>query len=142
MIKRSFDLPLLLRNIQGTVFEDKAEDFKKWFNMPNNLMFTKGDNVGLATYEYPGVYTLHWFFQARGREAIDLGKAMVANLFENYGMETARGLIRKDLAASRWAVRKVGLKSHGFLTDANGREIELFAITKQEFLDNLKKETK
>lgn len=138
MIKRVFDLPLLLRSIEGTDFT--PEDFKTWFDMPRNLMFADGENVGLATYEYPGVYSVHWFFKVRGRKALDLGRDMVKNLFENYGAETVRGFIKKDLKASRWAARQIGLRSRGFITFEDGEVSELFISTKEDFLNNLKED--
>lgn len=140
MIKRSFDLDLLLRATDLPEIHSTRQDFITWFNMPNNLMFAEGENVGLATFDYPGLYTLHWYFKVKGREAIDLAKRMLANLFENYGAEAVRGLIREDLKAARWACRQVGLKSHGLIEFPNGQKDELFTITKDEFLNSLNKE--
>jgi len=135
VIKRVFDLPLLLRATDTPEFADQREVFTEWFDKPKNLMFADGDNVGLATYEYPGVYSVHWFYQVRGREALDLGRAMCQNLFDNYGAETLRAIIEKRLKASRWATRQIGFKSHGFVTTAEGEE-ELFFATKAEFEGN------
>ena len=142
MIKRSFDLPLLLKVTDTPAIRATADDFRLWFENPRNLMFTEGRNVGLATYEYPGLYSVHWFFEVRGRKAIDLGKRMVKNLFENYGAEVVRGFIRVDLKASRWAARQIGLKSFGIVTFADGEDNELFCVTKKEFLDSLEKDIK
>lgn len=133
MIKRSFDLDLLLK-ITGEYNIAPPEDFIKWFNMPMNLMFVEGDNIGLATYEYSGVYNVHWYYTARGREAIELAKRMIANLFENYGAEIIRGMIETKLKASRWACRQVGLTSHGIIYDPKYGECEMFTATKDEFL--------
>jgi hypothetical protein len=134
MIRRVFDLPLLLESIKGSVFADKVEDFKTWFEMPHNIMLVEGKNVGLATFEYPGVYSVHWFFKARGREAINLGRAMLKHLFDNYDAKIARGLIRVDLKPGRWAARQVGYKSHGIMKFEDGTENEVFTITKADIL--------
>lgn len=104
-------------------------------------MFECGENVGLATYEFPGLYTVHWYFTVRGRDAINLAQAMLKNLFENYGAKGVRGYVRTDLKASRWATRQVGLKSFGLITFADGEEHELFYVTKKDFLDKLKDKT-
>lgn len=138
MIKRSFDLDLLLRATNLPEIHSNQEDFRTWFDMPKNLMFTEGENVGLATYEYPGVYTVHWYYKVRGREAIELGKRMLKNLFDNYGAETVRGVVRTDLKASRWAARQVGYKSVGIFKFPDGSENEIFILTKQELLDKMK----
>lgn len=136
MIKRSFDLPLLLEATKETADVYPQEDFITWFNMPTNLMFEEDGNVGLATLEYPGVYSLHWYFKVRGRAAIELAQRMVKNLFDNYGAKSVRGLIRKDFKASRWACRQVGLKSFGFIETPKG-EVELFCATRDEFFNSL-----
>ena len=133
MVERSFDLELLLEATDLPYIHTTREDFKRWFENPKNLMFAEGRNVGLATYEYPGMYSLHWYYEVRGREAIELGKKMVRNLFDNYGAETLRGFIRMDLKASRWAVRQVGFNSYGILTFPDGEDNELFMVTKDEF---------
>lgn len=140
MIKRSFDLDLLLRAAKHPMVKSPEEHFRIWFSRPKNLMFADGENVGLATFEYPGMYSLHWFFKVRGRKAINLGKEMIANLFENYGAEVVRGFVRTENKASRWAARQLGLKSMGIIKFSDGEDNEMFCATKAEFLNNLKKD--
>lgn len=142
MIKQSFDLDLLLEVTDLPYIHSTVDDFKTWFATPRNLMFTEGRNVGLATYDGPGHYTVHWYFEVRGRKAIDLARRMIKNLFDNYGALTVRGLIRKDLKASRWACRQVGLKSYGMITFPDGEENELFVTDKDTFLASFKKDNK
>lgn len=139
MITRSFDLDLLLKLTKPYEAIAPQEDFIKWFNMPSNLMFVEGDNVGLATYEYPGVYGVHWYFTCRGREAIELAKRMIKNLFENYDAITIRGMVKENLRASRWATRQVGLKSYGMVDDPKFGRNEMFITTKEEFLGKVNK---
>lgn len=137
MIKRSFDLDLLLKLTLPYDLAPK-EHYVQWFNMPKNLMFVEDDNAGLATYEYYGVYNVHWYFTVRGREAIELAKRMIVNLFENYDAELIRGMIETKLKASRWACRQVGLTSHGIIVDPRFGEMEMFTATKDEFLRKVK----
>lgn len=139
MIERSFDKALLLevtKDLRHMVAEATLEE---WWANPSHLMFVEGKNVGLATCEYPGVYTVHWYFDVRGRDAIRLAQRMVKNLFENYDAKAIRGLTRVDMKAARWAARQVGMKSMGFVTHADGVETEIFCATKEEFLEGLKK---
>lgn len=111
----------------------KGDSAEKWLAKPANVMLVEGDNVGLATYEYPGVYTVHWFFTARGREAIKLARRMFKVMFDEYGAETLRGLTRVDLKAARWLAKQAGLTSYGFVTFKDGDEYEILFITKDEF---------
>lgn len=138
MIKRSFDLDLLLRATNHPNIHSSREDFVTWFNTPKNLMFAKGENVGLATYELPGIYNIHWYFKVRGREALNLARDMLENLFKNYDAEAVRGIVRVDLKPSRWGARQVGLKSLGIFRYADGTDNEVFYTTKDEFLNKLK----
>jgi hypothetical protein len=67
MIKRVFDLDLLLKASAGLGYPE--QDFHSWITMPQNLMFAVDDNVGIATFDYPGLYTVHWYFAVRGRKS-------------------------------------------------------------------------
>lgn len=112
-------------------------DLKIWIERPYNIMLISGNNVGLASFEYPGMYSVHWYYQsARGREAINLGKEMVDALFDRCGAEALRAFIKLRLRASRWACRQLGFKSYGFIVFPDGDENELFCMTKDEFNRN------
>lgn len=135
MIRRSFDLPLLLRATTGVPgISTTPQEFEDWFNTPLNIMLTEGENVGLATYSRPGIYIIHWYYKVRGREAIDLGKKMLKHLIDHYDAKLIVGFVKTGLKASRWAARQVGMKSQGFVTFADGDENELFTTTKDDFL--------
>jgi hypothetical protein len=133
MIVENKDYDLLWKATEERREMASEEVLRQFIADPNHLMFVEGDNVGLASFEYPGVYNVHWFFKARGREAITLAKRMLNNLFNNYGAKAVRGLVKKDLAAARWATRQAGLRSYGFITYPDGDVNELFCISKQEF---------
>lgn len=108
-------------------------DMDTWLSRPLNVMLIKGDNVGMASYQYDGVYVVHWYFQsARGREAINLGKEMCQALFDECGAKTLIGLIKKHLKASRWACRQLGFKSQGFITYEDGDENEILSMVKEQ----------
>lgn len=97
-------------------------------------MLVEGKDVGLATYHSNGIYSVHWYYQeARGRQAIDLGKAMIGLLFDKYDAKILRALIRTDLKASRWACRQLGFKSYGVLTFADNEDNEILLMTKDEY---------
>lgn len=132
MIQRSFDRDLLLKATESVRELCPPKVLDEWWSDPRHMMFVESGNVGLATFEYPGLYNVHWYFKDRGRKAIDTAKRMIENLFVNYDAKAVRGVIRTDLKASRWACRQVGLKSYGII-DGN----ELFHVTKEDFLKGL-----
>jgi len=134
VIERSFD-PSVMRGAFELSPEKMPADFNyaEWLEDRRNIMLTEGDNVGLATHEYPGVYTVHWFFTTRGRGAINLARDMLNEVFKNTDAKTIRGLTPVNLKAARWLAKQVGLTSHGVMQFADGKECEVMFITKEEF---------
>ena len=137
MIEVRKDWRLLVKATESVRDICPLEDLATWYTLPKCLMLIDGQDVGLATYDYPGVYTVHWYYQSRGRDAIELAKKMCALMFTDYGAQALRGIIKHRLKASRWATRQVGFKSTGFVTDAHGEECEVLCATKDEFLKGL-----
>ena len=113
-------------------FQSADFDYQQWVDNTNNIMLVEDKNVGLATYEYPGVYSAHWFYIVRGKDARNLAKEMIGKLFNEYGVETIRGLTPVDNRPARFLVRQLGFKSYG-IVDFKDRSCELFCMTKQEF---------
>jgi len=107
-------------------------DSDKWFSVDANYAIKEGENIGFAEYKSPGTYWVHFCFHtARGREAIDLTKKMVANLYNDCPIRTAIGLITKNNRKARWLIRQVGFKSLGFVETKIGL-CEMFYYTKDE----------
>lgn len=131
---RSYDPELLRKKTKD--YRDFFPDWliEPWVNDRRNVVYLEGDNIGLATFEYPGVYTVHWFFTVRGREAIRLAKKMADRLFQETDAKGIRGMTRSDLKAARWALRQVGMKSLGTVTTDKG-EYELSYMTKEQFME-------
>lgn len=135
MIHRSYD-PEVMREAFKMLEEDDAIPYDAWVSNKKNVMLVEGKNVGLATFDYPGLYTVHWFYEVRGRAAIKLARAMLAEMFEKYDARVIRGLTAKKLKAARWLAKQVGLKSYGDYTaiiDGAPVEHEIQCMTKEEF---------
>lgn len=133
MIERSYN-PKVLEEAVKLAPSDMNEGLncEEWLQHPNNIMLVEGENVTLVVVNSPGVYTLHWFYKSRGKEALEQAHRILKYLFEEGGMKVARGITRVDLKAARWACRKVGFKSYGIL-DWGDCECELFILTKDDF---------
>ncbi len=135
MISRSFDPELLKKAFSRCpAYVTEGFDVQAWLNNPRNVMLTDEEDVGLATFEYPGVYTVHWFYERRGRKAIDLAREMIGVMFNEYGANAIRGLTAMELKAARWLAKQVGCKSYGVLKFSDGPH-ELLLMTKQDFLE-------
>jgi RimJ/RimL family protein N-acetyltransferase len=112
-------------------------DCEEWVANTNNVMLREGDSTGLFAYEYPGLYTGHYFFRVRGREALNLAKAMLTEAFENYGAQAIRGMTKTDNRPALWITRQLGFKSYGRVVTENG-EHEIFCLTRDKFLKDTK----
>lgn len=131
---RSFDPEVFRKAVEPypDVFKGQDFDFEAWLEDLNNVMYDDDGSVGLCSFEYPGVYTLHWFYKVRGRKALVLAKTMIDDLFTNHGAKTLRGLTEVGLPAAKWAARQIGFKSYGIDTCPKG-DYEIFIMTKDDF---------
>ncbi len=104
-----------------------------WLANTNNKMYIQGRDVGLATYEYEGLYNVHWYFEdAKGREAIKLARKMLNELFQDTDTKIVRGLTPERIKAARWLARQVGCTSQGIMEMADGPH-EIFTMTRDQF---------
>lgn len=108
------------------IYDTETFDYSHWLS--HSVMYVEGDSAGLCTKEKEGIYSVHWFFKHRGRQALDLAKEMLNDLFDNEGAEIVRGITPVDNKAARWAARQIGLKSYGVEGDK-----EILIMTKKEF---------
>lgn len=127
---RSFDASKLREAAEE--FNGADFNYQGWVDNHNNIMLVDGDDVTIATFEYPGVYTLHWFYVSRGRKAFEVARKALDKMFTEYDSKILRGLTPVELKAARWMAKKVGLKSYGMLEFPNGTH-EIMCITKNDY---------
>ena len=108
-------------------------DMDEWAANTNNVALESGDDFGVFEYEYPGVYTGHYFFgSARGKTAIALSKHMLAIVFDEYGAKTIRGMTPSHHKAALWMNRQLGFKDYGEVDTPAGPH-RLVCLTKADF---------
>jgi hypothetical protein len=134
-MERSFD-PVIAKNAVEVIEQNKGLDWQLWLDDHRNVMLVDGGDVGMATFEYPGFYNLHWFFESRGRAAIKQAHAMMDKFFKDFDVSVVRGLTPIDIKPARWLARQIGFKSYGTVEYPDG-PYELFIMTKQEFKEIL-----
>jgi hypothetical protein len=132
-MQRSFD-PELLRTAIAPYPDLNPEgyDWDEWIKDTNNVVLEDSGSIGVFSYEYPGLYTGHYFFLVKGRKAISLANEMLAEAFNEYGAKAIRGLTRTSNRPALWITRHLGFKSYGKMVSENG-EHEIFCMTKDEF---------
>lgn len=108
-------------------------DMDEWTADKNNVAFEQDGNFGVFEYEYPGVYTGHYFFgSARGKTAIELSKAMLALIFDEYGAMCIRGMTPTHHKAALWMNRQLGFKDYGEVDTPAGPH-RVVILTKADF---------
>lgn len=131
---RSYDPVVFKEGVRPYPKEFKYDvdefDFEGW--LKGNVMYTEDGSIGLCSLEYPGVYTVHWFFRRGGRKSTELAVDMLDDLFDNQGARLVRGLTPVENRAACIAARKIGMKSYGILPYPD-EDCELLMMTKEEF---------
>lgn len=134
-MKRSFNHKMMRQ--ASEVFNGKSFDYEGWLANRYNIMYVEGDDVGLLTFEYPGVYNAHWFFKSRGKDALDTAFDMLDDLFNTSDAKAIRGITPIDLKGARYLAKRLGFISMGIEEYPDGK-YEVMVLTKNDF--NLRRE--
>ena len=129
---RSFNLKNLLETVSPYL---PIEGFypREWLKDDNNIALTNSNN-DFALFEHiDGLYTGHYFFNSRGKEAVKAATDMLDEIFsDTYSVNVIRGLSPLQELGARWLNRKLGFTSHGVVQTKAG-PCELVILTKQEW---------
>lgn len=130
MISRCFDAETVndLINdptIRPTIGGEGALDAAKLLDDVRNICLMADGGGALFRWSGPGVFEGHSFFRVRGREAISLGRAILAQMQDHASL--IYGLTPWELKNVRWFNRRIGFASLGEMTTPEGRH-ELFEM--------------
>lgn len=109
-----------------------APSNEEWLKVPGNLMYRYGEDVGLATYDYPGLYSVHWFFRSKGKEALKVTALMLDDLFTHHGAKVVRGVIHMDNKPARFLAKYLGFERISIEEFPDGPN-ELILLPKEVF---------
>lgn len=115
---------------------DTAIDPIEWLSNPANIALENSDG-DLAIFEYGlptrKVYSGHYFFKSRGKQAIASATGFLDELFNSwYNIRILMGMVPIDRQDVKLLTRRLGFKSYGLET-ARGKQYELFILTRKEF---------
>jgi hypothetical protein len=113
-------------------FNGPAFDYEGWLANHYNIMYVSGEDVGLLTYDYPGVYTGHWFFKSRGKDALNTAFAMLDKLFRDRDAKLVRGITPVGLKGARYLAKRLGFQSLGIEEYPDG-PYEIMVLAKIDF---------
>jgi len=130
---RTYDVNQVSEVIKD-LLDSEQVDPQEWLDLPTNIALTndKGD-VALFEIGFNNIYTGHYHFKSRGRQAINVAREFLDELFNTcYNIDILLGLTPITNLPARWLSRQVGFKSHG-VVEGPKRHYEMFIITKREF---------
>ncbi len=131
---RSWDAYKTAEAIEFYLKSHELVDPIEWLADPENICLT--NDLGDFAFFERGVrhiYTGHYFFKSRGRQAITVARAFIDELFNTcYNIHVLMGLSPLDNKGARWLSRQVGFKSYG-VEEIASKHYEVFIITKKEF---------
>lgn len=131
MIERSYDPDILTAACLPYEYHF-SPDNATWLANHDNLMYVMGEDVGLATFDYPGMYTLHWFMKSRGKDVLKVGKAMLEKLFSEHDIKVLRGVTPVENRPARFLAKRFGFKTISIEEFLDGPN-ELMLLTKEDF---------
>lgn len=103
-----------------------GEDLTALVSDRRNVCLSNGYDLAIFAWRGPGIFEGHLSFQSRGREAIGVGKAMLAAM-PKYGARMIWGPTPVHMKNVRWFQRQLGFVSHGVMATPEG-DCELFVM--------------
>ncbi len=100
-------------------------DLTEVLSEPLHIILMEGDSGAVFAWRGPETYELHLFFDAHGREAIDLLQRMFEVIHNEYGGRRFWALVPDGSRQVKFFARWMGWKSQGRLTNRHGLH-ELF----------------
>lgn len=90
------------------------------------------DNIALFERDAPRLWTGHYFFKVRGKDALKLSRQMLKEFFSVFQPLVIKGLTPLEHLGARWMSRQLGFKSYGVVQTVVG-PCELFILTKEDW---------
>lgn len=111
----------------------KEGDIAEILARPTTVVYFDGKNAALFIAERPGIYTGHYFFTARGKEARDLGRAWLKTFFSEHPVVAICGFTPVENRPARIMARWLGFSSQGAIETPAGW-CEFFLFTRTDFI--------
>lgn len=142
-VYRIYSPSLLWGGIADYYKDFRGLDPVKWVENLDNIALTNS-NLDISMFEYKqhGIYSGHYFFKSRGRQAIAAAYEMLDFFFshEEYDIKHLTGLVPLETLGARWLTRHLGFKSLG-VTDTLIGPCELFYMTPQMWEEKINEGT-
>lgn len=116
-------------------------DADEWVPDTRNICLVDGrKNYAFAQWDGNDTYYVHAFFHDRGGYVRDTLKKMLAEMFIVYDAKVLKALGPMNKPHARMMDRLIGMKSMGEIS-AHNQDLELFILTRPDFLASLERIT-
>lgn len=130
---RTYDVALITEAVGRYGAPVVGFDPDAWAHGANIALTNDKRDVTLFEYTSPGKYTPHVFYVSRGKEALQVARDALAEVFsDKYRVEVLTGLTPLHKKGARWLTRQVGFTSYGTVETQIG-PCEIFILTKKEW---------
>lgn len=96
----------------------------------NTILEDSGD-IAIFQYIRPGVYQGHYFFESRGKKALERARGFLKEFWKK-DVDVIEGLTPTFCRGAQVFSRLLGFQSFGIVETPNG-ECELFIMTRDQF---------
>ncbi len=114
-------------------FEEIECDVEECLLNDEAIILSDGEgSLGIFEAFLPYIYTGHYFFKVRGRDAKELAIQMLQIIFGHYEARAVRGLTPRKHKAAHWMTRHLGFKAYGEIETKIG-PCTIYVMTRDEF---------
>lgn len=107
-------------------------DLSSFLEDPRNLVFGNARGAVIFPYIGQGHYQAHWLLvDIRGKEALDLGRKALRELFTIHSAHAIHGVTPRDNRAARLMNRALGFTLVGTTTDPAGRPCNEYKLDRE-----------
>lgn len=133
MISRTYDAEIVQKALLR--YEDNFDIRADiWLLHDGNIALQSGEDIALFEDTAPGIYTGHYFFKSRGKDAYEVSVRMLDYMFKNHA-EAIRGLTPVTHKGALYLTRRLGFKDYGEVS-IDGNNYVIFVMTKSEYEEN------
>lgn len=136
---RTYSITLIEKTMTPYLHEVAGFDPVKWVLDWNNIALTnKNEDLALFELSEDGIYTGHYFFNSRGKEAYEAAQKFLKEIFsKQYDVKVIRGLTPLDKKGALWMNRRLGFIEYGDIDTPDG-PCRLVLLTRPEWIEQNK----
>lgn len=127
------DVTVVARALEQVKDELKGQPIAPWLATPGNIALTN-DNGDVALFEgrSPGVYCGHYFFHARGKDAVKAAEEFLKEFWSFDDVKTIIGFTPLHKKGALWLSQHLGFKSMED-EDIDGVPHRVFVMTRKDY---------